>query len=304
MLDQHRKFTALAAVALITLAAVTATAQCPTEPTLQNFTGAGTVACPCFAPGEEAGAVFESPAEHYPFEILRVGIGWGSLFGGNFPQVEQAIHIYNGGLPDPGTPIHTTLGPQLADGAINQFDLEPQIGEIVVESGPVAVTLEFLNGNAGNSFLPTVVHDGNGCQPGLNLVKAVPGGWSDACQLGVTGDWIFHLVYRQVNCLSDVPEEFVVGTEAGILHPCYPNPFNPSTTIAYEMRVGGNARLDVFGTDGRRVASLVEGFVPAGSHQVVWQGRDDSGRMVPSGVYFYRLEAPGYAETRQMVLLK
>ena len=219
-------------------------------------------------------------------------------------QIEQAIHIYNGDLPDPGTPIHTTLGPQLVDGAINEFDLEPQIGEIVVESGPVAVTLEFLNGNAGNSFLPTVVSDGNGCQPGLNLVKAVPGGWADACQLGVTGDWVFHLVYRQVNCLSDVPEEFVVGSEAGTLHPCYPNPFNPSTTIAYDMAVGGNVRLDVFGTDGRRVASLVEGFVPAGNHQVVWQGRDDGGRMVPSGVYFYRLEGPGFSDTRQMVLLK
>ena len=51
-------------------------AQCPTEPTLQNYTGGGTVVCPCFIQGEEAGAVFQAPAAHYPIEIMKVGIGW------------------------------------------------------------------------------------------------------------------------------------------------------------------------------------------------------------------------------------
>jgi hypothetical protein len=284
--------------------ATAALALCPNEPTMQNFTGGGSAACPCFASGEEAGVVFQIPEWHYPIEILRVGIGWGSLFGGNFDQFEEAIHIYNGALPDPGTPIHTTLGPRLTDGVINEYDLGAQIGEIIVESGPLAVTLEFLTANAGNSFAPTVVHDGNGCQAGLNLVKAIPGGWSDACALGVTGDWVFHLVYRRTGCVADVPQEYVVGVGGGKLHPCYPNPFNPSTTIAYDMAVGADARLDVFTAEGRRVATLVEGFVPAGSHEVVWQGRDEAGRMVPSGVYFYRFEGPGFSDTKQMVLLK
>jgi len=277
---------------------------CPEEPLLQHSTGTGSATCPCFITGEEAGVVFQIPAEHFPIEVLRVGIGWGSVFGGNPQQFEQAIHIYNGQLPNPGAPIHSTIGPQLTDGAVNEFDLEPQIGEIIVPAGPVAVTLEFFNNNAGDSFAPSVVYDGNGCQSGLNLVKAIPGGWADACLLGVTGDWIFHLVYRQTGCVSDVPQEYVVGTGAGRLHPCYPNPFNPSTTIAYDMNVSGNVRLDVYSPDGRRIANLVDGYVSAGSHQAVWQGRDESGRLVPSGVYFYRLEGPGISETRQMVMLK
>ena len=51
-------------------------------------------------------------------------------------------------------------------------------------------------------------------------------------------------------------------------------------------------------------AVAIDGFVPAGSHEVVWQGRDEAGRMVPSGVYFYRFEGPGFSDTKQMVLLK
>ena len=139
-------------------------------------------------PGEQAGAVFDLPAAEFPIEILRVGIGWGSQFGGTPQSLEQAIHIYAAGLPDPGAPIFTLPGPQLTDGVINQFDLAPIPGEIIINSGPFSVTLEFLNSNSGDIFAPSVVHDGNGCQAGKNVVFAIPGGWSDACLLGVTGD--------------------------------------------------------------------------------------------------------------------
>jgi hypothetical protein len=279
---------------------------CPAEPTLQNFSGAGSVACPCFASGEEAGATFQIPAEHFPIEILRVGVGWGSLFGGFGVQIEQAIHIYNGQYPDPGTPIYTLVGPQMYDGVINEFNLEPIAGEIIAPAGAVSVTLEFQTANAGNSFAPTTVHDGAGCQPGRNLIKAIPGGWLDACQAGITGNWVFHLVYRQVNCLSDVGDEFTLASVPATakLHPCFPNPFNPSTVIRYDLPQDGNVRLAVYSLDGRRVATLEDGLVGAGTHEAVWQGRDDQGLKVPSGVYFYRLETPGYRETLQMVLLK
>lgn len=184
------------------LATSPATAQgaCPTEPTFQNFTGGGTVACACFVENEQAGAIFDVPASHYPIEILKVGIGYGSLFGGSPQVLEQAIHIYGAGLPNPGAPIFTLDGPQLTDGVINEFDLEPILGEIIVDSGPFSVTLQFLEDNVGNEFHPTAIHDGNGCQLGKNLIQIDTGAWFDACALGVTGDWIFTVTYRQVNC--------------------------------------------------------------------------------------------------------
>lgn len=173
---------------------------CPTEPTFQNYSGGGTVACPCFVQNEQAGAIFDVPAAHYPIEILKVGIGYASQFGGGPQVLEQAIHIYGAGLPSPGAPIFTLEGPALNDGAINEFDLEPILGDIIVNSGPFSVTLQFLEDNAGDGFHPTAIHDGNGCQPGKNLVQIESGAWFDACSLGVTGDWVFTVTYRQVNC--------------------------------------------------------------------------------------------------------
>jgi len=119
----------------------------------------------------QAGAIFDVPASHYPIEILKVGIGYGSLFGGSPQVLEQAIHIYGAGLPNPGAPIFTLDGPQLTDGVINEFNLEPILGEIIIDSGPFSVTLQFLEDNVGNEFHPTAIHDGNGCQPGKNLIQ-------------------------------------------------------------------------------------------------------------------------------------
>jgi hypothetical protein len=83
-----------------------------------------------------------------------------------------------------------------------------------------------------------------------------------------------------------------------------PNPFNPATTIGYSLEGGGPTELTVFSLDGRRVRTLVDGFVPAGDHEVTWDGLDDRGTRVASGVYFCRLSTGNAFETRRMVLLK
>ena len=85
----------------------------------------------------------------------------------------------------------------------------------------------------------------------------------------------------------------------------YPNPFNPTTTIRFQMRDAGHATLRIFDAAGRLVATLVNGHVSAGEvREVTWEGRGDDGNRVSTGVYFYRLETPTFAQTRKMVLLK
>ncbi len=88
------------------------------------------------------------------------------------------------------------------------------------------------------------------------------------------------------------------------LHANHPNPFNPSTTIAYTLATSGRVRLTVFDTTGRRVRSLVDADESNGPHSVEFDGRDDAGSGLASGVYFYRLEAGNVTKTRKMVLLK
>jgi hypothetical protein len=172
--------------------------QCPEQGPFQYYSGAGQVGCPCFVAGEQAGVTFTLPPENYPIEITRIGIGWASQYGGAPAQIEQAIHVYAGGLPNPGSPIFSLEGPLLTDGAINEFNLDPLPGEIRIESGPFTVALEFMNDNAGNPFSPSVYSDGTACQPGKNLVYAIPGGWYDACSLGVSGDWVMYVKYRSL----------------------------------------------------------------------------------------------------------
>ncbi|MGD9548598.1 MAG: endonuclease [Candidatus Krumholzibacteriia bacterium] len=83
-----------------------------------------------------------------------------------------------------------------------------------------------------------------------------------------------------------------------------PNPFNPRTTIEYTVARTGPVTLAVYDLAGRRVRTLVSGPISAGEHQVPWDGRDQSGRALPSATYFCRLEGQGQAVTGKLTLLK
>jgi hypothetical protein len=83
-----------------------------------------------------------------------------------------------------------------------------------------------------------------------------------------------------------------------------PNPFNPSTTIFFDLPQGGRTELSVFDVRGSLVRTLESGMVESGRHQRTWLGKDDGGRQVPSGVYFYRLETDLGAVTKRMTLVK
>lgn len=83
-----------------------------------------------------------------------------------------------------------------------------------------------------------------------------------------------------------------------------PNPFNPATEIRFSLPRGGDVRLAVYDPRGSLVRVLAEAVYPAGSHVVRWRGRNQSGRPVASGVYFYRLEAAGQVRTKKLILLK
>jgi hypothetical protein len=83
-----------------------------------------------------------------------------------------------------------------------------------------------------------------------------------------------------------------------------PNPFNPVTTITYGAPADARVRLAVYSVAGRLVRTLLDDEVSAGYSTVVWDGRDDGGVEVGSGVYFCRMEADGFQDVAKMVLMK
>ncbi|MGD8394465.1 MAG: FlgD immunoglobulin-like domain containing protein [Candidatus Eiseniibacteriota bacterium] len=94
-----------------------------------------------------------------------------------------------------------------------------------------------------------------------------------------------------------VPLSFALGQNS-------PNPFNPATAIDYVVAESGQVQLRVFNVSGQLVRTLVDTRVEAGEYSVAWDGRNDQGMQVPTGVYYYRIDAPAFSETRKMVLLK
>jgi len=84
----------------------------------------------------------------------------------------------------------------------------------------------------------------------------------------------------------------------------YPNPFNPSTTISYSLPENSSVRVDIYNIKGQLVKTLVNQTMLAGTHSVVWDGKDDNGSVVSSGVYFTRIFSNGKSHTSKMLMMK
>ncbi len=91
---------------------------------------------------------------------------------------------------------------------------------------------------------------------------------------------------------------------AARLYPAVPNPFNPQTTLRFELAKAGLVQLQVFDRSGRHVRTLENRSLAAGAHWAVWNGKDDQGRAVASGVYFLRLSGEGFQESQRVALVK
>ena len=83
-----------------------------------------------------------------------------------------------------------------------------------------------------------------------------------------------------------------------------PNPFNPQTTVDFALASSERVRIAIYDVRGTLVKRLVDETMPAGEHHATWNGIDDAGRPTASGIYFVRMIAGGYEQTRKIVMLK
>jgi len=97
--------------------------------------------------------------------------------------------------------------------------------------------------------------------------------------------------------LAKPPEDFALSQN-------YPNPFNPETTIKYAVSSLCRVRIEIYNTLGQRLRTLVDEDQPAGYYTVRWDGKDEQGRAMPSGVYVYTLQAGEFVQVRKMVVVK
>ncbi|MBT7862839.1 MAG: choice-of-anchor D domain-containing protein [Gemmatimonadetes bacterium] len=103
---------------------------------------------------------------------------------------------------------------------------------------------------------------------------------------------------RRIHLGSSTPVSTALGAN-------YPNPFNPTTTIPFDLNVGSKVRLEIFDVLGQQVRVLLSNeSLSAGRYQIVWEGRDEAGRDVASGHYFYQLRVGGGVQSRRLLLLR
>ncbi|MCC7261112.1 MAG: T9SS type A sorting domain-containing protein, partial [Candidatus Latescibacteria bacterium] len=124
-------------------------------------------------------------------------------------------------------------------------------------------------------------------------------------QVAFTGNVASHLDLRRAPPATAKP----VAQEAALpshlmLEPNFPNPFNPETAIRFALPQAGMVRLEVYNVLGQKVRTLLTGYAQAGEQVVPWNGQDESGQVVSSGVYFCRLQAGEVVQARRMLLLK
>ncbi len=126
--------------------------------------------------------------------------------------------------------------------------------------------------------------------------------WSDLRSSGKS--YVYGIYAQRVNNNYHGISDDSAPPAAAKLGQNFPNPFNPETTIEFSILNKGNVELGVYNIRGQKVKTLVNESFTAGTHKVVWDGKDERNEGVSSGIYFYRLNAGGKELTRKMVLIK
>ena len=131
--------------------------------------------------------------------------------------------------------------------------------------------------------------------------------WSDARAGIINSEELWSGIWGNMvtSAFTDSDDPQLSPVALPVINSNYPNPFNPSTTISFSLPSSGPASLAVYNLKGQLVKTLLSASdLASGSHSIVWNGLDDSGRAVSSGIYFCKLSAGGKTSVRKMLMAK
>ncbi len=250
---------------------------------MQNAIGGGLYAFQS-TPDFEQCSFYGNTAEKYGEQVP--GLGAGLAFIASPISMHTCLVAFNNG----GEAIYRDTVDTPAPIAISCCDLYAnELGDWI---GPIAGLLG-QDGNISDDPLFCDTADGNLELRGPSPCAAV----NNSC-----GETIGAF---EIGCDTGVDDDAATGATAIIdLNQNYPNPFNRGTVISYTLPRQSRVRLTIYNVAGQSVRRLVEGIRTAGVHRISWDGRDELGREVASGIYLYRLQTEAAVMSRKMILMK
>jgi hypothetical protein len=173
------------------------------------------------------------------------------------------------------------------------------IGEPQLINGASDMTLKYSDVNGVLKVLVYSMEKGVMIPSGTENIFAIPIAGEGSIELreAELSDYYGNLLEVTLDKKAAIPTAYA-------LHQNYPNPFNLSTTIIYELPEATDVTIEIFNVLGQKVSTLLDGRETAGVHSISWQGTDESGTIISSGVYFYRISTPGFSAEKKMVLMK
>lgn len=215
---------------------------------------------------------------------------------------DGGIDVYVGRDGEPNLVLHNTiqnrghwLGVDLVGHELNVSAIGALVRLVVGDLNQ----MREVDAGDGRGQVPHAVHFGLGAASlADSLIVTWPNG--DVTTLtNVNGDRIITVLQNQ-----DATPVTEVAPATTRLYAAYPNPFNPTTTVAFDLARSGPVRLEVFGVDGRLISTLLQEDRVAGHHMVTWQGTDHKGRAAASGVYLCRLQTTDGTSSVRLMLIK
>jgi molybdopterin-binding protein len=184
---------------------------------------------------------------------------------------------------------------------IISFTIPEQIGDTVIDDVEHTVQLDVPAGTNVTALIPTIeISDFATIDP----ASGTPQNFTQPVEYTVTAENGDEQIWTvTVTLLTSSDDDL---TPDGMeLISNFPNPFNPSTTISFSVaQTSSFVTLDIYNIKGQKVKTLINDRFDAGAHQVVWDGKDDNNKPVSSGIYFYKLKAGNFEQTKKMILLK
>ncbi len=250
-------------------------------------------------------------------DYFHANFGWGGQSNGWYllpDELPYDLTVVEGAIVDIVPTVYATFSPDSIS-YLTQEDIEIQKTITITNTSSIPITLEsFTSQMYGNIMLapnddelPSIIQPGASFDFHIHTIGIIRDGLRDTLQTSASiifDKFVFNLQVYFDPELANQDNTNIANPGTIVLSQNYPNPFNPSTTISFTCKKAESISLNIYNIKGEKICNLFTGKVEPGQKTLTWNGQDNSGKTVGSGIYFYKISNGTIEQTRKMLLIK